>query len=454
MTQEELAQLARQGSGIPQNTGITGGLNYSQGLLDPVGGYDNSPAAQQRRFDNMIARGGGQYANQPNSPLTHGMEYMSASQPPPAGFYGQPLAASQGSGSSGAYGDGTGGPLGAGAVQGSGAYTGGGFGAGTGGPLRSLTTGGPLISLANNGAGAAQGSGAYTGGGFGAGAGGGSIPNLGGSSPSGGLGNFFDNLFNSVTNNAGSVALGGAGLLAGKEAYDRLGTIGDRAYEGANTIAEKGLEQTQFQPFTVRSSTGSQYGYNPETGEATNTLSPQEQAFQDSMFGGAQGFYDSANQPQGAREQEVFDRIRAMQAPQEERDRMALEQRLFSQGRSGVSTNQYGGTPEQLAQAKAQAEAQNQASLMAMSQAQAEQMQNANLGSTYLASSYLPQGQLSDLQLASQMFPQLQQRGQLSGAGMFGEASMGGLEALLGAGQGQANLMGMIASGLLSGAFR
>ena len=430
MTQEEQAQLARSNAAygnsgfgsrnVLQGSSITGGMagdlygggNLSQGLPD-VGGYDNSPAAQQRRFDNMIASGRGQYANQPNSPLTPGMEYMAGGR----SQEGQLLAASQGSGSSGAYGD------------------------GTGGPLRSFTTGGPLISLANNGAEAAQGSGAYTGG---------VLAPAG--SPSGG--NFLTNLWDDITGNAGSIALGGAGLLAGKEAYDRLGTIGDRAYEGANTIAEKGLEQTQFQPFTVRSSAGSQYGYNPETGEATNTLSPQEQAFQDSMFGGAQGFYDSANQPQGAREQEVFDRIRAMQAPQEERDRMALEQRLFSQGRSGVSTNQYGGTPEQLAQAQAQAEAQNQASLMAMGQAQSEQMQNANLGSNYLASAYLPQGQLTQLQLASQMFPQLQQRGQLSGAGMFGEASMGGLEALLGAGQGQANLMGMIGSGLLSGAFR
>ena len=68
--------------------------------------------------------------------------------------------------------------------------------------------------------------------------------------------------------------------------------------------------------------------------------------------------------------------------------------------------------------------------------------------------SYAPQNQLLALQEASQLYPQLQQRGQLYGAGMFGEASMGGLEAYLGAGLGRANLLGALGSGLLSGIFK
>ena len=49
---------------------------------------------------------------------------------------------------------------------------------------------------------------------------------------------------------------------------------------------------------------------------------------------------------------------------------------------------------------------------------------------------------------------QLAQRGQLSGAGMFGEAEMSGLEALLSSGIGQANLMGQIGTGLLQSALQ
>lgn len=64
--------------------------------------------------------------------------------------------------------------------------------------------------------------------------------------------------------------------------------------------------------------------------------------------------------------QSVYDQIRATQSPEEERQRIALENRLAAQGRLGVSTAQYGGTPEQLAMEKAQAEARNAASLQAI----------------------------------------------------------------------------------------
>jgi hypothetical protein len=83
------------------------------------------------------------------------------------------------------------------------------------------------------------------------------------------------------------------------------------------------------------------------------------------------------------READVYNRIRATQRPEEERQRMALEARLFNQGRSGVSTNMYGGTPEQLAMAKAQGEAQNSASLAAIQQAQAERQQSLGEAQTF-----------------------------------------------------------------------
>ena len=243
-------------------------------------------------------------------------------------------------------------------------------------------------------------------------------------------------------------AVGGASLMS---AYNRLGDIGERAQQGAQQIAQQGLQQTQFQPFTVRSTTGGMFGYDPQTGAVDMSVSPQEQALQQSLFGGAQGFYNQAQMPTAAREQSVFDRIRAVQRPEEQRQQLMLEERLVNQGRLGVRSNLFGGTPEQLAMSKAQTEAQNQAALMAMQQAQQEQLQQAQLGQSMLGASYMPQAQLLAAQQASQLFPQLQQRGQLSGAGLFGEASMGGLEALLGSGIGQANLMGQLGTSILGG---
>jgi hypothetical protein len=322
----------------------------------------------------------------------------------------------------------------------------------------------------------------------------------------------------------GAGAIGGGFLT--KDAVDRLGTIGEQSVvgtqvkgpdgqmvdvPGALELAKLGLDQTQFQPFSVTSSTGSKFGFQPTYDAegalsgygSTTTLSPEEQAIQSMLMGQAGttlgatpygqqagrtaaeqayglggGFMTSAGMPTAGREADVYERIRATQRPEEERARMALEERLFNQGRSGVSTNMYGGTPEQLAMAKAQAEAQNQASLAAIQQGQAEQMQQAKLGQAFtgmgsefsaqdlallggqqklglgsLAGAYIPQGQMNDLQAQNQMYAQLGQRGQLSGAGLFGEAAMGGLEARLVAEQAKANLLGNLGSGLLSGVF-
>jgi len=320
------------------------------------------------------------------------------------------------------------------------------------------------------------------------------------------------------------IGIGGAvgGGLLTKEAIDRLsdigeqsviGTqIGDVSVPGAMELAQTGLEQTQFRPFTVTSATGGAFGVTPQvdpvTGEVTSlgttmTLSPREQAIQDMLMGQAQQsfggpiygqtlgrqagrgafglgqqFMEEAGMPTAEREAEVYDRMRAVQAPEEERQRLALEERLASQGRLGVRTSMFGGTPEQLAMEKAQAEQRDRAMLSAMGQAQQERslagsqaqaftslgsqlsaqdqalmaaQQQRGLGA--LGGAYVPQAQLLNVQQASQLFPQLQQRGQLAGAGLFGETAMTGLEARLLAEQAKANLIGNLGSGILGGLF-
>lgn len=266
------------------------------------------------------------------------------------------------------------------------------------------------------------------------------------------------------------LGLGAAGGFLTKDAIDRLSKIGEQSVvgtqigdvrvPGAMELAQTGLEQSQFRPFTVTSAMGGRFGVtpqvNPVTGEvtslgATMDVSPQEQALQQSLFGGAGGFYGQAMMPTAAREADVYERIRAVQSPEEQRQRLALEERLASQGRLGVRTAMFGGTPEQFALAQAQEEARNRAALSAIQQAQAEQFQQAQLGQQFLAGSYVPQAQLLNVQQASQLYPQLSQQGQLAGAGLFGETSMTGLEARLIAEQAKANLLGNLGSGLLSG---
>jgi len=459
----------------------------------------------------------------------------------------------------------------------------------------------------------------------------------------------------------GAATAGGSALT--KSAYDRLQRIGEQAVvgttvrdpvtgqdvviPGSSQLAQQAIEMSQFQPFTVTTTTGGRFAATP-TG-VTMGLSPQEDVAQDMLraqatsamlgmpfgelqrqqaaqqafglggqfmgaaemqpadinllrgqfagqvggmlgqqpspaigqFGqqalgmGAAGLGTQAPAdvealrrqyaglagqaagdvlaPMAGREADVFERIRATQRPEEERQRLALEERMAQQGRLGVRTAMFGGTPEQFALAQAQEEAQNRASLAAIQQAQAErqqalgtaqalggmfgqqaglssqlqsaaqqraaqlsqlglsaqqiesqlqseglgraatsaqqaaqlaqvagglQAQQAGLGAQYaglgsqlamqdiaaqqaqqqlalgaLTGSYIPQTQLLAAQQAAQLYPQLQQRGQLFGAGQFGETSMAGLEARLVAEQAAANLLGGIGSGLLGGLF-
>lgn len=256
------------------------------------------------------------------------------------------------------------------------------------------------------------------------------------------------------------------GLLTAEE-YNRLSDIGEQALvgttvrgrqvPGALDIAQMGLEQTQFRPFTVTTATGGQFGtqIDPTTGQFTTTmgLSPQEQAIQQQLFGGAQQFYQQAQAPTTGREQEIFERIRAVQTPEEQRQRRALEERLAAQGRLGVRTAQFGGTPEQLAMAKAQEEAQNMAAIQAMQQAQAEQMQQAQLGQQMLGASYLPQAQLLAATQPSQELASQQGALQQYGAGLFGETAMSGLEQQLIMERARANLLGQIGGRMLDKAF-
>ena len=194
----------------------------------------------------------------------------------------------------------------------------------------------------------------------------------------------------------------------------------------------------------------------PPTGglEVGMTLSPQEQMLQQQLFGGAGQFFGQAQMPTQAREQAIFERMRAAQRPEEQRQRLALEERLAAQGRLGTSSAAYGGaTPEQLAMAAAQEEARTRSMLGAMQQAQAEQMQQAGLGQQFLGASYMPQAQLLAATQPAQRMAELQQQAQLYGTGLFGETAMSGLESRLLAEQARANLLGGIGSNVLAGLF-
>lgn len=247
----------------------------------------------------------------------------------------------------------------------------------------------------------------------------------------------------------------GAGLLY--KAYDDLGDVGKQGLSLGQQLAQTQMDQAAFRPYTVTTATGGQFGMmqDPTTGAMTYQMgvSPEEQAFQQRMFGGAGQFFEQAAQDPAVREQEIYDQIQAATAPQQMAERLGLEERLAAQGRLGVRTAQFGGTPEQLAMEMAQQQTLAQARLGAAQQARQEQAGLASLGQQYLGAGYIPQAQMLSALAPGQTAAAAQQQAQLYGTGLFGEATASGIDALLGAALGRGQIVGAAGTGLLSGVF-
>jgi hypothetical protein len=279
---------------------------------------------------------------------------------------------------------------------------------------------------------------------------------------------FWSNLFG-----AGITA---GGLALGAKAYDQLGETGERAYqefsgytdEGGTYVpglADKLSGMLEFQPYTVTSATGGQFGMSqdPETGQMSYNLatSPEEQAFQQQAMKDAEMYFGQARAPIAQREQQVYDRMLTAMSPEQERQRLALEQRMASQGRLGTQTNMYGKTPDEFMFEKAQMEAQNQAMLNAMQFAGQEQQRQSQLGTGMLAAGYVPQAQLLNALQPGMTTAERQRQALSEQAGAYGETYASGLQALLQSGLGQADLAGTLGTsiaeqgvkGLLGGLF-
>ena len=175
----------------------------------------------------------------------------------------------------------------------------------------------------------------------------------------------------------------------------------------------------------------------------------------------------------GSRERDIYNRAMAMQQPQLDQQRAAMNAREFAQGRGGVRGSQFGGTAEDAAMARAHLQAQNAASFEAMNQAQQEMMNQGNLANIYgnlgnavnqgaiqnYQASFLPiEQQLNALQVGGQAADRFQ-TGQLTGTGYGAQLGLGGIQSQVNADKAASELFGnvfgsgMNAIGAASGMF-
>lgn len=234
-----------------------------------------------------------------------------------------------------------------------------------------------------------------------------------------------------------SALISGAGLWDQLDRYDDMGQYVEDELTDAR---ERAITGSEFTPFTVTSRTGTA-GVGPG-GSVTLGL---DQATTDQMAArNAQSndFYNRAAGDTLANEQNIYDRMRAMQMPGEERAMMGLESRAQAQGRLGISGSNYGGaTPEMLAMQTAIGENRNAAAVAAIEGARAQQAQDALLGNQFMTAEYMPQAQMLNLLNSGFQGAQLNQAGQLAGVNYDANLRLGQIQSQVNSEQTRANLM-------------
>jgi len=234
-----------------------------------------------------------------------------------------------------------------------------------------------------------------------------------------------------LVNTAGS-------YYAGQEGVEGATAAGQAGLALGGQIGQAASEASQFKPYTVTSNLATATT-TPEGGLGV-TLSPEEQARQAQYLQGAQGLLGGLGVGTEQATTDLYNQIRAAQAPEELRRQQAMNEGLFARGRGGITSGQYGGTPEQFAYEQARQEAMLNAQLRARQQVGQEQLRNLQLGQGLQTAGYNPQNQALGLFGASSIPAQMAAQGQRGGAQLQAQASTAGLESLM-QGEQMANLL-------------
>lgn len=229
----------------------------------------------------------------------------------------------------------------------------------------------------------------------------------------------------------GQLAPGALGLYGYDQQMENLDTQRERML-GTQQPSEAGYfgdtqaavtDALKFNPYTVKSSVGRMdYG---DDGTTQMTLNPRGLAYQNQNLDNSMSLLNRASESPLAREQSIYEEMRAMQAPEEQRQYDTMNQNLFSSGRGGMSVGGYGGTPEQHAFGLAQAEARNKAALGAKDFAQKELRNQYEMGSGMGNVAYNPLEALLGATKVGMGNQEMAQRSQLDNASYLAQLGLG-----------------------------
>lgn len=261
-------------------------------------------------------------------------------------------------------------------------------------------------------------------------AGGGYAPNqapapAGGSGSSGGGGFFTGGDFG-----FGDVFNAGLDYYQRNEEIGGQENIGNLALQTGQQAGQTAAEMAKFQPYTVTGNLAT--GRTTPEGGLDLQLSPEELARQQARFGQAEGLFGQVGVDPAVAQRELYEQIRGVQRPEEERERLRMQEGLFSGGRGGISQAQYGGSnQETFGFDLAQAEARNKASLDARTQALAEQNQALDMAGALTGYAYQPQQQAVDLFGAGNAPASYADAARRQQGSLYGQSALAGLEGML-----------------------
>ena len=221
----------------------------------------------------------------------------------------------------------------------------------------------------------------------------------------------------------------GGQYYLGTSGADDARAAGQSAVAMGEAAGQLAIDRSSFQPYTVTSNLAT--GSTNAQGGLDLSLSAEEQRRQNERFRQAESIYGAIGADPSRMASEYYESIRAAQRPEEERNRLAMQQGLFSSGRGGISSAQYGGTPEQFAFEKARAEAQLGASSTARTAALAERDQQLKAAGLLTDQAYQGQREAIDLFGAAATPAQLAATGARTGAELAAQLEGTGIEGML-----------------------
>ena len=235
---------------------------------------------------------------------------------------------------------------------------------------------------------------------------------------------FFDKLLGGGYNDLFKT---GGEYILGQKNIDQLQQYGRERQDQFGLLADKAQTGSEFKPYTVTSGLAN-VGTTAEGGYGIN-LSPEQQALQQQLMGQAAGLFGQVGQDPAAQQSAIYEQLRATQRPEEERQRLATEERMLSQGRLGMQSNAYGGaSPELLAQETARQEAMGRANIGARQQALSEQQQALAGGQGLLEAGYSPQQQALAMLQGSSVPAGFADIGRRTGTELGSQLQQSGLE--------------------------